>query len=438
MNVPTGANMTMGVVLLAAAVLALIFVSIRFHRCRRTVADLQDELRRQKESLELQIEKAKEAVGAKSDFLSRMSHEIRTPLNAIIGMAQIAQNASTPERMRESICKVEDSSKHLLGIINDILDYSKIEAGSLVLEEKLFSLTQDMNFVLSMVGLKAQEKGIDLRLEIDEIEHDGVRTDMLRLNQVLINLLSNAVKFTDAGGSVRLQAEELICVGEEAVYRFTVRDDGIGIDPLQARKLFTPFSQANAGIARIYGGTGLGLAISQNIVRMMGGEIEVETELGRGSVFQFTVRVPAQRQADEEKTSGALPVAPERIAGKRILIVDDIEINREVVAGLLDGCGVLIEMASNGREALDAFGSADGHRFDLILMDMQMPVMDGCTATQEIRASGQADAGSVPIVAMTANVMQEDVQRTREAGMNDYIAKPIEVEQLYRILEAYL
>ena len=425
-------------IVFCAMTLLLAFISLMLLRCRGTAAHLREELRQQGESLGHQIERAKEAVKAKSDFLSKMSHEIRTPLNAIIGMTQIAENASTPEQMQECIGKVEGSSRHLLGIINDILDFSKIEAGSLVLEEALFSLTRDMDFVLLMVEVKAREKGIELREEVREIHHDGIRTDMLRLNQVLINLLSNAVKFTDAGGTVSLEVEELIHSGGEGAYRFTVRDNGVGIEPEAARTLFTPFTQANSGIARIYGGTGLGLAISQNIVRMMGGEIEVDTEPGKGSVFQFTIRVPAQERAEEREENREPFVAPEKWAGKRILIVDDIEINREVVAGLLDGSGILIETAGDGKEALDIFCRSEAHRFDLILMDMQMPVMDGCTATSEIRASGKADAGSVKIIAMTANVLQEDVDRAREAGMDDYIAKPIDVKTLYRVMEEYL
>ncbi len=421
---------------LCAALAALAYATAKLLRCRRAVADLRKALQRQGESLGEQIRCSKEAVRAKSDFLSRMSHEIRTPLNAIIGMAQIALNASSPDKMREAIGKVEDSSKHLLGIINDVLDFSKIEAGGLMLDETPFSLAGDVRLVLAMIDVKAKEKGLDLRAEIGEIRHDGIRTDMLRLNQVLLNLLSNAVKFTDAGGRVTLKVEELAHMDGDGVYRFTVEDDGIGIAPEQAGKLFTPFAQANAGISRLYGGTGLGLAIAQNIVRMMGGDIELESEPGKGSVFRFTIRVPAQERVEERPPQAVS--APGNLAGKRILIVDDIEINREVVAGLLDGSGVLIETAGNGKEALEAVLDSRAGPFDLILMDMQMPVMDGCTATREIRACGRTSVEGVKIVAMTANVMQEDVERARAAGMDGYVPKPIDVETLYRVLEEAL
>ena len=413
---------------------------LRMQHYRRASIVLRDELQKQREDLEQQVEKAKEAVRAKSDFLSKMSHEIRTPLNAIIGMTQIAMSATTLEKAKTSIGKAEESSKHLLGIINDILDFSKIEAGSLLLEERFFSLRSDVDFVLSMLRLKALEKGIDLRLVIGEIKHDGIEADMLRLNQVLINLLSNAIKFTDAGGSVALEVEELVHVEGESAYRFTVRDNGVGIAAEQARKLFTPFTQANAGVARIYGGTGLGLAISQSIVRMMGGDIELETEPGKGSVFHFTIRVPAQEQADAHDEHSGKDRGQDAgcFAGKRILIVDDIEINREVVAGLLDDSGAAIEMAADGKEALDAYLDAEAGSFDLVLMDMQMPVMDGCATTRAIRASGRPDAVSLRIVAMTANVMREDVDRAYASGMDAYVAKPVEAKTLYRVMKEWL
>jgi signal transduction histidine kinase/CheY-like chemotaxis protein len=403
-------------------------------RCRAAADALRDDLNRQKEDTERQIERSKEAVRAKSDFLSKMSHEIRTPLNAVIGMAKIAQNAATLDKARESIAKVEDSSKHLLGIVNDILDFSKIEAGSLVLDEITFSLRDDMEFVTDMLQVKAEEKNIDLRLEIGEIAHDGIKSDMLRLNQVLINLLSNAVKFTEEEGTVLLRVDELVHMKGESVYRFVVQDNGIGIAPEQAKNLFTPFTQANAGISRIYGGTGLGLVISQSIVRMMGGEVELETEPGKGSAFHFTIRVPAQERVETRDSRSETTAMPANVKGKSVMIVDDIEINRDVVAGLLDGSGVILDYAANGREAADKFLASDENRYDLILMDMQMPVMDGIEATGRIRASGRSDAGRVKIVAMTANVMREDVDRAREAGMDDYVTKPVDVGVLYRVM----
>lgn len=419
----------------AAALILSLCLALHF---RRMALDLRAELERQKASSEERVKQAREAVRAKSDFLSNMSHEIRTPLNAIIGMTQIGLRATTLEKAKACLDKAESSSQHLLGIINDILDFSKIEAGSLVLEERFFSLEKDIDFVTSMIKIKAKEKNIELRTKISEIGHDGIKTDMLRLNQVLVNLLSNAVKFTDPGGLVVLEAEELVHAQGESAYRFTVSDNGAGIEPDQAKKLFTPFTQANAGVARIYGGTGLGLAISQSIVQMMGGEIELETEPGKGSTFLFTIRVPAQEHADRQEEEDRPQNKENHLADKRILVVDDIEINREVVAGLLDGSGAIIEMAANGREALNAYLRSVEFRYDLVLMDMQMPVMDGCDATRGIRASGRADAKSIRIVAMTASVMREDVERAYAAGMDAYVAKPVDQKTLYRVLEEWL
>jgi signal transduction histidine kinase len=239
------------------------------------------ELQKRTDELELQVNQARVAASAKGDFLSRMSHEIRTPLNAIIGMVQIMRGAPESDKIPEYMGLMEDNSKHLMGVINDILDFSKLESGRLVLDEQCFSLRRDIDFLSAMFQSRAGDKGLRLKIELLDITHDGVVADMLRLNQVLINLLSNAVKFTDSGGSVTLTVQELAHLNGESAYRFSVKDSGVGIEPEQAQKLFTPFTQANADISRVYGGTGLGLAISQSIVRMMGGDIELETQPGR-------------------------------------------------------------------------------------------------------------------------------------------------------------
>ncbi len=418
--------------------LVLIVLCVSLARYRHAVLLLRKEMDAKAVDYEQQVEKAKAAAQAKGDFLSRMSHEIRTPLNAILGMAQIAKNTSEKSKVKDCMDKLEDSSKHLLGVINDILDFSKIESGNFALDAKLFSLIRDIDFVVSMLKTKIADKNLNFSADVGGIQHDGVVGDMLRLNQVLINLLSNAIKFTDSGGTIELIVEELLHVGGESVYRFTVRDTGVGIDQEQAKKLFTPFMQANAGVARVYGGTGLGLAISQNIVRMMGGDIELETQPGIGSAFMFTIRTPAQESFTEFEERNVALAPPAKLHGKRILIVDDIEINREVVEALLDGSGAIMDVAVNGKEALDAFLTAGPYWYDLILMDMQMPVMDGCAATMEIRDSGKRDAQDIKIVAMTANVLPEDVQRARKAGMNGYLAKPIDLAELYAGMEEWL
>jgi len=377
---------------------------------------------------------AEAASRAKSDFLSRMSHEIRTPMNAVIGMTQIAKNSNDIKKVRSCLEQVENSSNHLLGVINDILDFSKIESGKLVLDAVEFSLSEDLDFVISMMLSKAKEHEIGLRLSIESIQNDGVSADSLRLNQVLINLISNAIKFSPEGSEVVVKVRELGREKGRSTYKFEVVDHGIGISEYHASKLFKPFEQADGGITRNYGGTGLGLAISKNLVEMMGGKITLNSREGVGSTFTFTI-ICASEQSAHEASKGEEAAAAEHydFRGKRCLVVDDIEINREIVLELLSGTNLVLETAENGREAVEKFRSSDEGYYGIILMDMQMPLMDGCTATREIRqiekerAAAIPNAGRVPIVAMTANVLQEDVQRAMDSGMNAHLGKPIQL-----------
>jgi signal transduction histidine kinase/CheY-like chemotaxis protein/HAMP domain-containing protein len=387
---------------------------------------------------------AEAASHAKSDFLSRMSHEIRTPMNAIIGMTQIAKTSGDVEKIRGCLEQVENSSNHLLGVINDILDFSKIESGKMSLDVTEFSLTSDMDFVVSMMSSRAREKRITIRLNISGVKNDGVSTDSLRLNQVLINLLSNAVKFSPPESEVLIKVRELGSDQGISIYRFEVTDHGIGISEYQASKLFQPFEQGDGGITRTYGGTGLGLAISKTLVEMMGGKISLQSEEGKGSTFTFTIRCPARPKGDQknEPPAGAEPSGNYDFTGKRCLVVDDVEINREIIIELLSGTGIAIESAGDGREALKKFTDSGEGWYDVILMDMQMPVMDGCTATRKIRAL-EKERGEkkvlefpkeIPIIAMTANVMQEDITRALDAGMNAHLGKPIDVHAMLDLL----
>ena len=394
---------------------------------------------------------AETASKAKSEFLSRMSHEIRTPMNAIIGLSEIASGSDDIGRIKSCLLKIEHSSRHLLGIINDILDISKIEAGKLVLEEEEFSLSTNIGFVVSIVQPRAKEKNISIDLSTPNLVHDVVRSDSLRLNQVLLNLLSNAIKFSDDGSQIDLHLEELPRdaddpddpLGELCKFRFSVRDYGIGIDKKQAARIFQPFEQAGAGISRQYGGTGLGLAISKRIVEMMGGKFSLETEPDKGSTFSFTIRAAAWEKRDAPD-GGALTATPETedggtasfdFSGRRALIVDDIEINREIIAELLAPTGLLAEHAEDGRQAVRQFEHSSEGYYDLILMDLQMPVMDGLEATKKIRALSRGDAKTVEIVAMTANVMKEDIDQALSAGMNGHIGKPIDIKRTLRLLD---
>ncbi|MCL1837264.1 MAG: ATP-binding protein [Treponema sp.] len=387
---------------------------------------------------------AEAASHAKSEFLSRMSHEIRTPMNAIIGMAQIARTSGEIDKLRSCLEQIESSSHHLLGVINDILDFSKIESGKLSLDIVDFSLSENMGFVLSMMDSRAKQKNITIDLAVNNLVHDGLSADSLRLNQVLINLLSNAVKFSPEGSSIQLTAEETGWEGGDGergtgTYGFSITDRGIGISEEQAGRLFRPFEQADGGITRNYGGTGLGLVISKSLVEMMGGEISLQSKLGEGSTFSFTIRCDAQLAAVKtaETASGDSAGATFDFTGRRCMVVDDIDINREIVTELLSTTGLEMETAENGKEALEKFAASGEGHFDIILMDMQMPVMDGCTATREIRRLGRKDAQGIPIIAMTANVLQEDVKLAMDSGMNAHLRKPIELEEVLKMLQEY-
>ncbi|MDR0556494.1 MAG: response regulator [Treponema sp.] len=393
---------------------------------------------------------AEAASKAKSDFLSRMSHEIRTPLNAVMGMTQIALRTDSAEKMQSCLKQIDSSSAHLLGVINDILDFSKLEADKLYLEPVEFSLIDDIGFVVSMMQCRAKERRLSIRLELGEIRNGCLFADSLRLNQVLINLLSNAIKFSPTGGEIRLIVKELADDSAEygagkaekmSVYYFEVVDEGIGVSKEQAAKLFQPFEQADGSIARSYGGTGLGLVISKNIVEMMGGEITLKSKQGEGSSFAFTIRCQASdkklvKEAENAETD-EVEAMPD-FSGKRCLIVDDIDINREILGEILEDTGIAIEMASNGNEAFACFKKSEERYYDIILMDIQMPVMDGCTATRMIRSMRRKDAKTLPIIAMTADVIKEDVSKMREAGMNEHLGKPVDLNKLFKILKEFL
>ncbi|MDR1279020.1 MAG: response regulator [Treponema sp.] len=382
---------------------------------------------------------AEAASNAKSEFLARMSHEIRTPMNAIIGMSQIAKSSGDLEKIRGCLDQIENSSTHLLGVVNDILDFSKIESKKMTLDQLEFSLLADLDFVVSVMSPEAQKKNIHIRTDIEYIQNDGVSADPLRLNQVLINLLSNAIKFSPQGSEILIRVRELEAEQGNSVYQFDVVDQGIGISEYHASKLFRPFEQGDGGITRVYGGTGLGLTISKTLVEMMGGKISLQSREGQGSTFSFSIRCPAKVRAAEKTQKGAGEDSPETFdfSGKHCLVVDDVEINREILMELLSNTGIAIETAANGKEALEKFHSSAEGWYSSILMDMQMPVMDGCTATARIRALDRRDAASVPIIAMTANVLQDDIDRAIKSGMNAHLGKPIDLRSLLEQLQRF-
>jgi signal transduction histidine kinase/CheY-like chemotaxis protein len=378
---------------------------------------------------------------AKADFLSNMSHEIRTPMNAIIGMSAIARKANSVERKDEALDKIDSASRHLLGVINDILDMSKLDAQKLKLSPTGFNLTDMLHKVLMINELSIENKGLMYEVDADETIPPCLFGDDLRLAQVVTNMLSNAIKFTPTGGRITLRTQLLDGDDKTSHIRVSVSDTGIGISDEQKEQLFIPFQQAESGTSRKYGGTGLGLAISKNIVELMGGHIGVESELGKGSTFFFEVSLLNSVETDETPTDTA--TAPDfselldDFSGQEIMLAEDIAVNREIVAALLEDTGLVITMAKNGQEALELF-EADPSRYNLILMDMQMPEMDGLEATRRIRALEAPEARTVPIIAMTANVFREDVERCLACGMNGHVGKPVTVDSLNATLRTYL
>jgi signal transduction histidine kinase len=405
--------------------------------CRGVVVVMNDvsELARAREA-------AERASHAKSEFLSNMSHEIRTPLNAVIGMIAIAAGSDDIEKKDYCLQKIEGASTHLLGVINDILDMSKIEANKLELSFVNFNFEKMLQNVAGVINFRVLEKQQKFSVRSDENIPQMLFGDDQRLAQVITNLLSNAVKFTPDKGSVSLNAS---LVGEYdglCILRIEVVDTGIGISDEQKARLFHSFEQAESGTSRKFGGTGLGLAISKRIVETMNGEIWVESELGKGSSFIFTAKIrrgalqtPELSAVDDE--AGAAAPAADDFRGRRILLVDDIEINREIVLSLLEDILPDIDCATNGAEALARYAEAP-ERYDLILMDLQMPEMDGYEATRRIRALPCERALKVPIIAMTANVFRDDIEQCLAAGMTDHIGKPLDTDELYQKLRDYL
>ena len=372
---------------------------------------------------------------AKTDFLSRMSHEIRTPMNAIMGMTAIAKTVlEDKEKTEECLNKIEKANTYLLQLINDILDMSRIESGKVELNIRRSNLQEIINSLKILIEPQAKAKGVLFCIEVNCGENRPILADELRLNQILINILGNAVKFTPPGGHVTLRADQTDADEEMLRIRFSVTDEGIGIQKERQKSIFNAFEQAEADTAAQYGGTGLGLSIASRLVQLMGGKLEVESEPGRGSCFYFTLSLPFAGEHGEKvrvHSSGAVI----DFAGKRLLVVEDNDINREIAATLLNGWGFAVEEAVNGREAVEKFTASPPGYYDGILMDIKMPVMDGLQATRLIRMSEREDSVSIPIIAMSANAFSEDMKKSMESGMNGHLVKPVEVEKARKLLE---
>jgi PAS domain S-box-containing protein len=398
-------------------------------------------------------EAAQAASISKSQFLANMSHELRTPMNAILGMLTLLRKTDLTPKQADYAGKSESAAQSLLGLLNDILDISKAEAGKMTLDPQPFGLQQLMSDVQVIVYAYIGTKPVELRLEPGANLPARVVVDAMRLKQVLINLFSNAVKFTPQG-QVTLSIDAVDQTATQVQLKFAVQDNGIGIAPENQAKIFTGFTQAEASTTRRFGGTGLGLAISQRLIELMGGKLELQSAVGRGSRFYFTLTLPVAPEVTAIPANGfaAATTASQttatagsgsegvvrvdaaeqsRLSGMRILVAEDNFVNQQIANELLEGEGAVVTLANHGQEALDLIAAA-GEPFDVVLMDMQMPVMDGLSATREIRKT--LDAATLPIVAMTANAMQVDRDACLQAGMNDHVGKPFNLAHLVQLL----
>ena len=439
------ARLNRNAITMMATVMLIILVIFFIYLMNLRAHSKQLEAARQ--SAEKAQKAAEQASIAKSEFLSRMSHEIRTPMNGIIGMTEIArQNSNDSEKVDDCLKKVSLSSKHLMSLINDVLDMSKIESGKIQLKNELFDLRLFLENIENIYSVQAEEKGIDFDISLSGKIDKFIVGDSLRLNQILTNLLSNAFKFTPNGGKIVLGIGELKHEEDTVLLRFSVKDTGIGIKEENLEKIFEAFEQENAEISHKFGGTGLGLSIVRRFSELMGGSVTVHSEYGKGAEFSvdlpFGVTENSQMldwKTDKTADQSGIENKTYDFSGKHILLAEDNELNREIAVELLGaGTGAIIDEAEDGEMAVDIFAASEVNYYDLILMDIQMPHMDGFEATRRIRAMERPDAAKVPIFAMTANAFAEDEEKSRQAGMNAHLSKPLEISAVLAAMNEIL
>ena len=409
---------------------------------KKCIVDLSDRTGEHQTTLavEAALEVAEKASQAKTDFLSNMSHDIRTPMNAIVGLTTLMENElDQPEKLAEHLHKLESSGQLLLGIINNILDMSRIESGKTTLSVEPMHLSQQLDQLSTMIRAQASEKAQTFTVST-HLRHENLLADPTRLNQVLMNILSNAVKYTPRGGHIRFEVEELPRNEHYAKYRFVVQDDGIGMSKAYQKTLFDPFTrEERSGTNRVQG-TGLGMAITKNIVDLMGGSISVESATGKGTRFEVVLEFPIDTEADAVPEAQALPEEPEDVSplcGMNFLCAEDNAINAEILELLLKSKGAHCKICPNGQEIVDAFVRVKPGEYDMILMDVQMPVMDGLEAARRIRSSANPLGQVIPILAMTANAFLEDMQKSKEAGMDEHLSKPVDIDALEQTVKRF-
>ena len=374
---------------------------------------------------------AERASREKSRFLSQMSHEIRTPMNGIIGMTQIAKESiNNTEKLEECLGKIQLSSDYLLSLINDILDMSRIENGKIELYHTAFDLRSFAERLRTMFTQKAADAGLSFSVTTGSITAPAVVGDELRLTQIVVNLISNALKFTPEGGEIQVALRQERQEDDFCLLTIEVRDTGIGMTEEFLKKIFEPFEQADSSISHKYGGTGLGLAISHNLIQLMGGQISVQSKEGKGSCFQVGLRLPVTDSNVPEIAPSARIQSEERLDGYRILLAEDNAINSEIATSLLAIKGAKVDPVWDGKEALDQFVQSAPGVYQAILMDIQMPVMNGLEACRKIRSCGHVQAMTIPIIGLSANAFQQDAGEAMDSGMNGYVSKPFDIKEL--------
>ncbi|MDR1669601.1 MAG: response regulator [Oscillospiraceae bacterium] len=430
---------------IAAISVIVLIVAVFLYLLRRSERRQMELLQDKNRQLESAILEANEANRAKSTFLSHMSHDIRTPLNGIIGMTAIAaQNVTNPERVSDCLRKIDSSSRLLHSLVNDVLDMSKIESGKFNVNIGEINLSEFSRNLVNILTLQAGEKRQELRVPALSLTHEHILGDQLRLNQLFMNILSNSVKFTPEGGVIGFTVKELPCGREGfASYEFVCCDTGIGMAREYLQHIFESFSREKDSRIDKIEGSGLGLSITKRIVDMMGGKIEVESEKNQGTRVTVTLDFPVYQPdaapgAPSEPAVNPEPETALRLDGVRVLMAEDNDLNTEIAVAMLSVAGVLLDCAENGKVAVEMFNNSEPNTYAMILMDMQMPVMTGCEAAAAIRALPRPDAGTVPIIAMTANAFEEDVREALSAGMNAHVPKPVHFEQLKAVMKGLL